>query len=135
MANTNRALKRKRRRTPLLILATAGVSLAMASGTAAAVPTANDMSRELSAAMRSQLTFHEEEIYDASLALFSIFDRENATSIQLNETHQLAAARRNIRSNRNSSSRKRPAAKGDCYGDRCGPRYPKRRGGPDEHKS
>ena len=66
MARAKRASKQKRRRMAFPALGAAGVSLAMAGGASATVPTANVPPRDTE--LRPVITLDEEEISDVSLA-------------------------------------------------------------------
>jgi hypothetical protein len=75
MAYAKRASKQKRRKMALPAWGAAGISLAMAGSTSAAVaPTADAPSRGTS--LPSVTTLGEEEISDISLSTFYVFDKE-----------------------------------------------------------
>ena len=81
MARAKRASKRKRRRMAFPALGAAGVSLAMAGGASATVPTANVPPRDTE--LRPVITLDEEEISDVSLATFYVFDKEDYRNISV----------------------------------------------------
>jgi hypothetical protein len=77
MRHAKQASKKTRRRKSLPVLGAAGLSLSLASGASAAVL---DLSANLpapTASVSQQMSLHDEEISDVSLATFHVFDKEN----------------------------------------------------------
>ena len=79
MSRAKQASKRKSRACAVPLLGVAGLSLSLASGSAATGVPATDMPTQNTAASH-EITFGEEEIADVSLATFYVFDKENGTS-------------------------------------------------------
>ena len=77
--------KRKRRRTAFPVLAAAGASLAIGGSASATTPTADAASQVR--AVRADITQHDEEIYDASLSTFYVFDKELAFNVRVKPPH------------------------------------------------
>ena len=70
-------VSKTRRRKSLPVLGAAGLSLSLASGASAAT---TGMSANLpapTASVSQEMTLHDEEISDVSLATFNVFDKEN----------------------------------------------------------
>jgi hypothetical protein len=75
--------KRKRSMKAVPALGAAGLSLALASGVAAAASgPAAEMLIGKNAAVSQEITLFEEEISDVSLATFYVFDNENAGTLR-----------------------------------------------------
>jgi len=73
MSEPKETPKRNHRRKAVPVLRAAGLSLALASGASTAVVNAH----QLPPPVRGQITLHEEEISEVSLATFHVFDKEN----------------------------------------------------------
>jgi hypothetical protein len=76
MSRAKQASKRKSRACAVPLLGAAGLSLSLASGSAATEVPATDMPMQNTAASH-EITFGEEEIADVSLATFYVFDKED----------------------------------------------------------
>ena len=76
MSHAKQASKRKHRACAVPLLGAAGLSLSLASGSAATEVLAADMPMQNTTAS-NEITFGEEEIADVSLATFYVFDKEN----------------------------------------------------------
>src|SRR6478736_1317448 len=76
MSRAKQASKRKSRACAVPLLGAAGLSLSLASGSAATEVPATDTPTQNTAASH-EMTFGEEEIADVSLATFYVFDKEN----------------------------------------------------------
>jgi len=77
LPHPDEAPQRKRRRNAVPVLGVAGLSLSLASAASAAI---SGMSAGLPARITpgsQQMTLHDEEISDISLATFRVFDKEN----------------------------------------------------------
>jgi hypothetical protein len=70
--------QRKRRRKGVRVLGAAGLSLSLASGASAAVGGVSAHLVAPTPPVSQQMTLHDEEISDISLATFRVFDKENA---------------------------------------------------------
>ena len=79
MSRAKQGPKRKSRACAVPLLGAAGLSLSLASGSAATEVPATDMPTQNTAASH-EIAFGEEEIADVSLATFYVFDKENGTS-------------------------------------------------------
>ena len=75
MPQTKKHPKRKQRACAVPLLSAAGLSLSLASGASAATEAA-DMPTQ-NTWLSPEITLHEEEISDVSLATFYVFDKEN----------------------------------------------------------
>lgn len=73
MSQTKGADQRNRRSKAVPVLGVAGLSLSLASGASAAM---NGISARPLTPVSQQMTLHEEEISDVSLATFHVFDKE-----------------------------------------------------------
>src|SRR6202035_5273725 len=85
MAHKKQASSRMRRKEAVPVVGMVGVSLSLAGGASAAtaVPTADLPLRDTTAP--PQITLHEEEIADVSLATFYVFDKETAGTPRLGQ--------------------------------------------------
>jgi len=81
MSRANQASERKRRTQVVPMLGAAGLSLSLASGAAAIGGPAADMPTR-NTAVSHPTTLGEEEMFEASLATFYIFDKENARAFR-----------------------------------------------------
>jgi len=77
MSHVKQASKRRRRSKALPALGAAGLSLSLASGASAATtdPVASAQTRNVAAS--HEITLREEEIFEAGLATFCVFDKES----------------------------------------------------------
>ena len=82
MSQTKQIAKRKRRRKAVPVLGAASLSLSLAGGASAALGPTSATATAASAPPAQQMTLHEEEISDISLATFHVFDKENAPTQQ-----------------------------------------------------
>jgi hypothetical protein len=69
--------QQKRRRKGVPVLGAAGLSLSLASGASAAVGGVSAHLLARTPPVSQQMTLHDEEISDISLATFRVFDKEN----------------------------------------------------------
>jgi hypothetical protein len=73
----NEAPQRKRRRNVVPVLGAAGLSLSLASAASAAISGMSEGLSARTAPVSQQMTLHDEEITDVSLATFQVFEKEN----------------------------------------------------------
>lgn len=78
MSRAKQVSQRSRRSKAGPVLGAAGLSLSLASGASAATfgPAADMLTRN--AEVNHEITLHEEEIFDVSLATFYVFDKEGS---------------------------------------------------------